>query len=493
MNEPDRLFQENLQLAKAEYQLQRIYLRSRPRIVGLVLSNRCNLSCIHCYQAKNGDSVLTPPEIGREVRRELAGLYPYLSTLDLLGGEVFLSPGLSDLLDDVATTVNRPILRFTTNGTLLDNAWAERIVRTPFQSVTISIDAATPATYRRLRRGGELEIALAGIRRIRYWKESVASELPFLDSFFVIMRSNFREIPAYLELMRKEGIASVAMETMRINEQNTARTPTLAQDEAITDPREVLELHSLLRGALHSERRHFHAIRVSGLTTLFAAHGLDSSFLHEEADGLYPESDDLRPPDQTFELCPNPWTTLFITESGNVHLCFLAEPIGNLYQTPLAEIWNSPNALAQRSHMIAGRYAAAKCSKPSCSWREGCEPTPASPEELSQLRARMKDLAKRAEGRESPDGCELPALSAIRRMLDARESSYLELQSLFRQLCETNGALHERGQAYIDKLESELAAARHVCDELKEQQNPSLVRMALKASELIEKLRGRQN
>jgi len=173
-------------------------------------------------------------------------------------------------------------------------------VRTPFHTVTISIDAATSATYRYLRRGGELETVLAGIRRIQKWKQILGSQFPYLDSFFVIMRSNFREIPHYLELMRNEGIGEIALETLRINKENTARTPSLVEDEVLAAQHEVAELHGLLRQALSYGRRNFGAIRVSGLTTLFAAHGLDCSFLREETDGLYPESDDLRPDNGTF-------------------------------------------------------------------------------------------------------------------------------------------------------------------------------------------------
>ena len=488
MSEAERLYRDNLKLAKTEYLLQQVYLRARPRALGLVLSNRCNLGCIHCYQAKNSDSLLPPAAIGRELRRELAGFYPYLSMLDLLGGEVFLSPGFEELVDDVAAMVSRPILRITTNGTLLDEAWAERIVRTPFHTVTISIDAATSATYRRLRRGGELETVLAGIRRIQKWKRKLGSEFPYLDSFFVIMRSNFREIPQYLELMREEGIGEVALETIRINNENAARTPGLAEDEVIAGKDEVAELHGLLRQALSSGRRNFRSIRVSGLTTLFAAHGMEGSFLREETDGLYPESDDLRPDTGTFELCPNLWTTMFVTESGNVHLCFLAEPIGNLYETPLAEIWNSPRAMANRSRMISGRYLAATCSRPSCSWREGRTPASADRDQTKLLLAEMKDLEERAARPRPGEPSELPALGAVRRLLGARERSSLEWEVLFRQLCDTNSALHECGQAYIDHLESELKAARQAQNQLLEQQRSLLVRIALKASRAFAKL-----
>lgn len=466
VSEGKGLYQENLQLAKAEYLLQNIYLQARPRILGLVLSNRCNLGCIHCYQAKNGDSLLTPFEFGRDLRRELSGLYPYLSTLDLLGGEVFLSPGFPELVDDVAARVSRPILRLTTNGTLVDEAWAERIVRTPFHSVTISIDGGTAETYRRLRRGGELETVLAGIRRIQKWKGKLGSEFPYLDSFFVIMRSNFREIPRYLELMREEGVVEVALETVRINHENTRRTPTLVEDEVIRSEEDVAELHDVLGKALRSGRRDFRAIRVSGLATLFAAHGLDTSFLREDLDGLYPESDDLLPDAGSFELCPNPWTTMFVTESGNVHLCFLSEPIGNLYETPLAELWNCPKALAKRSRMISGHYLAAACSEPSCSWREGGKAAPPDRDQTKRLLAEMKSLWERAAAVHEDVG-DLPELSSARRLLQAKEKRSLELAAMFRHLCETNADIHARGQAYIDHLEAELRGARDERDRLR--------------------------
>jgi hypothetical protein len=40
---------------------------------------------------------------------------------------------------------------------------------------------------------------------------------------------------------------------------------------------------------------------------------------------------------------------MFVVENGDVHLCFLSEPIGNLYEMPLASIWNCQRALAKRS------------------------------------------------------------------------------------------------------------------------------------------------
>src|SRR5208337_2436656 len=145
-----------------------------------VLGNACNIDCPHCYQARNGDNLLRPTEVAEELRRELMAFYPYLSTLRIQGGEVFAIRGFRELIDDVAQVVRRPILSISTNGTLIDDEWAERLVRTPFSNVTVSIDGGTRATYDRLRKGANLEHVLANIDRIQRWKANLGSDMPYL-------------------------------------------------------------------------------------------------------------------------------------------------------------------------------------------------------------------------------------------------------------------------------------------------------------------------
>ncbi|HSW51371.1 MAG TPA: radical SAM protein [Bryobacteraceae bacterium] len=363
------MYEDNLRLSHLEYQQRRVCLHARPRCLGLVLGNHCNLNCIHCYQAKNGESLLNVPEIAEKLRRELRTLYPYVSTLRLLGGEVLAMRGFGDLIDDVTAQVRRPILSISTNGTLIDDEWAERLVQTPFSSVTLSIDGATRATYNRIRRGADLDQVLANIDRLQRRKARERSDLPYLDSFFVVMRSNFREIPQYLELMREHAMLDVAFQTMELSPENMARRPALESEEAIRDGGEVEELHTILSEAVPRYRKSFRMIRVSGLQTLFEAHGLSAGFLEENGKSLYPDSDGLG--EGVFELCPNPWTTLFVTENGDAHLCFLAQPIGNVRREPLLALWNSPAAIAKRNSMIGGRYLASGCSSQYCGWREG--------------------------------------------------------------------------------------------------------------------------
>ncbi len=497
----ERDYYDNLRLSQLEYQQRHVYLYSRPRCLGLVLGNACNIDCIHCYQAKNGDNLLRPSEIGEELRRELMAFYPYASTLRIQGGEVFAIRGFRELIDDVAQLVRRPILSISTNGTLIDDEWAERIVRTPFSNVTVSIDGGTRATYNKLRRGADLDQVLANIDRVQRWKARLESDKPYLDSFFVVMRSNFREIPQYLELMQQHGMIDVALQTMELSSENTARTPTLEADEAIADRGEVEDLHAMLRDVLPRFRSSFRMIRVSGLQTLFETYGLSAAFLEEGEKSLYPDSDGLS--EGAFELCPNPWTTLFLVENGDAHLCFISQPIGNLYAEPLSALWNSPRAIAKRSDMIAGRYVASGCSRRYCGWREGKS---SPPQRTDMERQEWSDLVRIQPN--PPTEVEAPGnLALVRRVVAEERRKRNELEVYKRHLEsqleagqkhidqgeEQTRQLLEAGQKHIDSVEAKAAKAvadfRNIEAEFGEYRAPWLVRAAHRAAKVLHTFR----
>jgi MoaA/NifB/PqqE/SkfB family radical SAM enzyme len=323
----------------------------------------------------------------------------------------------------------------STNGTLIDEEWAEVMVRLPFASLTVSIDGATPATFGRLRRGAELTGVLANVERIQRWKRKLNSDLPEMDSFFVVMRSNFREIPAYLELMHQHGFEEVALQTLEVNNTNSKREPLLEEDERITERQDTASLYELVSAALPRARRLFRKVRVSGLKVLFETHGYDTAFLRETENGLYPESEGLEDPlsDSPFDLCPNPWTTLFVAENGGVHLCFLSEPVGNLYEAPLVEIWNSPRAVAKRLRISRGAYLASGCSAGWCAHREGSIPGSASP---PFERTFLRDLQPSGPFVAVDPAPALTGLGAVRRMVAENDRKLAEGEAVVRAMDE---------------------------------------------------------
>jgi chromosome segregation ATPase len=147
-----------------------------------------------------------------------------------------------------------------------------------------------------------------------------------------------------------------------------------------------------------------------------------------------------------------------VAENGDVHVCFLSEPIGNLYETSISRMWNSQRAMAQRSDMVAGRYLESGCSPRWCSWREGKKPAPPRSDKLAELRAEAALLADRAARAQSlvETGEGPSAIAAVRRMVASRDQRIKELEVMFVQLCDNNAAIHERAQEYIAQMEAKL-------------------------------------
>jgi len=461
------LYQFNLRLNRTEFALNRIHLLSMPRYLSVVIGTQCNINCPYCYQTKTGHTLLSPECFGDQLRRELAAFYPYLSTLRIGGGEVFLIPGFQELVEEVSASVNRPIISVSTNGTLIDDSWAERIVDLPFQGITVSIDGAKPETYARLRRGASLEKVLGNVRRLQALKSRRNSQLPELDFFFLVMRSNYREIPLFLQLATEHGIQRVAFQMLLVDHRNLGRDPGLGAEVAF-EPGEVKELHDLARTALEQQRARFKSINVSGFHSLFESHGLETGFLDESRFSLYPDNvgstsavESGQPEGNEIELCPNPWTLMYVTETGDVHVCFMAAPVGNLYETPLIRLWNAPRAVAARSDIINGRYEAAACSKHWCSWREGRRSRQPAAAGIRTLMVEFRSLTEHAlqtplsaTGWSEPD----PMLASVRRMLTERNQRIAELESNLVGLCEKNREILEAADKQNQKLAGRVAA-----------------------------------
>ena len=473
-------FAVNSYLNQVESAMGRASLTSMPRYMTIVLGNGCNIDCPHCYQNKNGDNLLRNKDIGATLRREFMQIYPYLETLRIQGGEVFALKGFRELVKDISACTDRPLISISTNGTLIDAQWCQQIVETPFQTITISVDAGTAETFERVRRGAKFDVVMNNIRRIQDYKLEKNSWYPNLDAFFVIMRSNFREIPQFLQLMLDLKIYEVSLQTILIDQRNLQREPSLV-DEPICDEKEIQELHILLQSAIAEFGSRFDRITFSGLKSLFDSVGLNSDFLAEDSRSLNPGKDLVsqerpgpkRPPNKIYDLpplppevkryptspmqCPNPWTTLFVTENGDISLCFLSEPVGNLYETPLIEIWNSPRAIAKRSHMLAGRYTESGCSKLWCDWRDGKGTHPPDVDSWRTLLNLFQELTSKLAFDPKPIEPDIDKnLKAIRRLLSTKETRIKELESNLSQLWDTNAVLHQKGQEYITQLEENI-------------------------------------
>ena len=169
--------------------------------------DQCNLRCIMCWTTYERDGNRGRYGVVDLPRDRLLALLeaPELerTTLSVVGGgEPFVYPHLADLLR-AGPTENRRLM-IMTNGTLLhehDEFWraAERAPIT----LTFSVDAATAATYEKIRPPGKWDVLVRNIERFVALRER--NPLLRVQTSYVILRQNLAEIPEFMLLNLRWG------------------------------------------------------------------------------------------------------------------------------------------------------------------------------------------------------------------------------------------------------------------------------------------------
>jgi heme d1 biosynthesis radical SAM protein NirJ len=170
-----------------------------PRSLGPVviwnLIRRCNLTCQHCYSI-SGD-VDFPGELStQEVFEVMADLKAFrVPVLILSGGEPLMR---RDIFDITARAKQMGFyVGLSSNGTLVDDATADRINEAGYDYVGISLDGIGAVHDKFRRRQGAYDQALAGLRRLRDRGIKVGVR-------FTMTEDNAAELPVLLDLVEAE-------------------------------------------------------------------------------------------------------------------------------------------------------------------------------------------------------------------------------------------------------------------------------------------------
>ncbi len=134
-----------------------------------VAGTLCNLTCRHCFNASGPRAPWLAPLDGAIVRRGIAEAVALgVRELYFTGGEPFLHPEILALLAEALTVAPTTVL---TNGTLVDDALADRLVAladaSPYSlEVRVSVDGDTAEANDTVRGPGTFARALAAVRRL---------------------------------------------------------------------------------------------------------------------------------------------------------------------------------------------------------------------------------------------------------------------------------------------------------------------------------------
>jgi radical SAM protein with 4Fe4S-binding SPASM domain len=305
--------------------------RPLPEELYLEVTNRCNLKCTTCPQSwgMSEDSADLTPERAAELLEQL----PSVRRVVLHGiGEPTLNPRLPEIVEVVKRKGAYAL--FNTNGLLLRGKLLEALVRSGLDEVRVSVDAATPETYRLVRGADMFSRVIANARALNDEKARLGSQSPRVSLWMTGLKSNIRELPDLVRIAAEAGIAEVYVQRLVFSGRNLAR-----EDEALYG--------------------HVGAAERAGLAEAERLAAELGVILRGSSEALPPE----RAPgaaERPWSACRRPTSLMYITANGNVLPCCIAPftdapygslILGNTGRMSLEEIWNGHQYEEWRARM----------------------------------------------------------------------------------------------------------------------------------------------
>ncbi|MGN0852167.1 MAG: radical SAM protein [Kiritimatiellia bacterium] len=312
----------------------------------------CNLACAHCYAAHAGrQEVLTTAQAERVVD-DLAEFG--VPVILFSGGEPLMRPDIRHVAEYAREKGIR--VTFSTNGTLIDDAWADWLQALGVSYVGISIDG-TEAVHDAFRRqAGAYRKSLAAIRRLRDRAVKVGLRV-------TMTRDNVQSIPQIFDLMRNERVPRLCLYHLVY----TGR----GREIAATDL-DHAEARAALDTIVAGTRACFESgFPVEVLTVDNHCDGI-ALYLKMKAEG-HPNAD------KALELLTlNGGNSSgqgigCISWDGTVYpdQFWRDRPVGNVLEKPFSEIWGRPepgsllDLLRRKKELVKGRCR-------TCRWLELC-------------------------------------------------------------------------------------------------------------------------
>lgn len=334
-----RRFINNKELNEYEIKMKKTLLESKPRMLMVVLTTRCNLECIMCSRKNSRiDSTLPFDTI-----KQVIDLFPYLEAIDWQGGEVFLVDYFKDLFLEASTypNIDQSII---TNGLLIDKEWA-KVFANSRVNLTYSIDTVAKQTYEYIRKGARFEALLEGLEIISEVNKRYNNTIQ-LHINVVVMRSNYRELDLFPNFCQQYGIKHLRFDFLRpdiIPEEDILIKPDInavkyLQTDLKNIERECKKLNIWFEYTFKSY--------LSALESDYIESNLETTNEMFKHNNMHPKL-----------KCKLPWKKLYIDACGNGIVrpdCLCEQNAGSIIDDSIEKIWNNKIMQLYRQNLIDG-------------------------------------------------------------------------------------------------------------------------------------------
>jgi MoaA/NifB/PqqE/SkfB family radical SAM enzyme len=311
-----------------------------PSCLYVEVSNRCNLKCATCirtYETREEARDLSFEEL-----RAVVDQIPILKRAVLHGiGEPLLNrelPTMVRYLKEKGTCV-----LFNTNATLLTPDWQEELIRAGLDELRVSMDAATPEKYEKIRGLPMLDKVVANLEELSRLKAALKASRPKVSLWLVGLKENLHEMPAFFDIARQVGAEEVYLQRL-VYADNGPQGSLMSRNHSLhaTQKQGVDEVLKLCQ---ELSRKTGVALKASGATD-------PKKSISKDHDAC------------PWQKCQRPFTLIYLTATGNVLPCCIAPfavslaeypeiILGNVGQEPLASIWHGRRYVDFRRRLLS--------------------------------------------------------------------------------------------------------------------------------------------
>jgi len=365
-------------------------LASTPRSLGIDLYGVCNVKppCVYCdwdfSKDLEGDNVDVP--FTRETLREWGDLFDNAANLvNCSIGEPFMMKNFDELLD--AFGEQGKSLEMATNGQILTDKNVQKLLGRRVH-LYISLDAATPDTYAKLR-NDKFDRILVNLRKLIAAKGGRAG-LPNVHMVFMPMRVNVHELPDFVRLCADLGVDRMVLRPLNYNEATQLDWERAGHHFKYED--ELLPWEELVRvsgraaelcrryGLELSDQMDFGGAMGEGFPAEYELGRREGAAMADEHLGpeqmaapaapvpvsaaalaaeepvalAAPEAPRPSLGEERQPLCTEPWKSLYILRRGVLPCCYGSSPIAGMSE--YRETWNGPLLQDIRRDLAAGRF-----------------------------------------------------------------------------------------------------------------------------------------
>lgn len=322
---------------------------SKPLDILCEISYACNLKCPTCFRWTSTPDL---DEMGPETwKRIITDLKSWAGTffLSFSGGEPFLRNDLLDIIDFASR--QGLLVSAISNGSLIDGPLARRIVSSGLDVLNLSLNSLKPEIHNRMRgidtSFNDVMTAIGNLKDRGTMRLMIS---------VTITSENINDLEELAEFVQSEGLNGINFQPLM----EASTFPVYDKDGKTANYPEGMLYRDLGKNTekIDDIFNRLIAMKEKGCPITNSGQHLKliARYLLDPADPAVMDA-----------ICKIGAKNFFIDPFGNVRICSVMEPIGNIANKTAKKIWNSDKAQNQREMIRNCRKA---CSLLNCNFKE---------------------------------------------------------------------------------------------------------------------------